>query len=181
MKKTTTPVILNSARAQLPELALLVEPGGPCQLRRLDAQRAKKQPHRNRTRSLEAPSLRDVKFALVLEGLLPVEAVVPAPKNVPCLPAIDDLELSADLPTVRPTDEPVRYAGGRYELPLAEEVQPGRWCADVKFGANGRWIRRLSVDGSTAEKAQKTARRVLEVAVKNLVSLEQAYAAVGAK
>jgi hypothetical protein len=180
MKKTTTPVNSNVARAQLPEPALVVEPGRLRPLRRLDAQRAKTQPRRNQTRSLEVPSLRDVKFALVLEGLLPMEAAFPALKDVPRLPAIDDLELSSDLPMVKPTEESVRYAGGRYELPPAVEVQPGRWSADVKFGANGRWIRRLSVDGSTAEGAQTTARRVLEVAVKNLVSLEQAYAAVGA-
>jgi hypothetical protein len=179
MKKTTTPVVPNVAKAQLPERALLVELGRPRPLRRLDTQLANRQPHRNRTRSLAVPSLRDVKFALVLEGLLPVEAVIPALKDVRRLPAIDDLELSADLPTVKPTDEPVRYAGGRYELPPAEEVQPGRWFADVKFGANGRWIRRLSVDGSTAEEAQTAARRVLEVAVKNQVSLEHAYLEVG--
>jgi hypothetical protein len=175
MKKTTTLGITNVARVQLPERALLIESGVPRPLQRGCPQRAKTQSARKPTRSLDVLSLRDVKFALVFEGLLPVDAVFPAQGAVPRLPAIDDLELPSDLPTVKPAVEPVPYAGGRYELPQAVEVEPGRWSADVKFGANGRWVQRLSVDSSTAEGAQMAARRVLEVAVKNQVSLEHAY------
>jgi hypothetical protein len=130
------------------------------------------------TAKVKAPSLQDVKVALVLEGVLPVEAAFPMRKDVPRLPSVDDLELSADLPTVKSGDEPVQYAGGRYALPPATNVSPGSWSAEVRFGANGRWIRRLEVEEATQAEAEDTARRVLETAVKNLVSLEKAYAAV---
>jgi hypothetical protein len=127
---------------------------------------------------VQAPSLQDVKVALVLEGVLPVEAAFPVRKDVPTLPCIDDVELSADLPTVLPGGEPVRYAGGRYRLLPATEVAPGEWAAKAEFGANGRWIHRLQVEGATQSQAESIARRVLETAVKNQVSLEKAYAAI---
>ncbi len=130
------------------------------------------------TALVQVPSLQDVKVALVLDGVLPVEAAFPVRKDAPRLPCVDDLELPADLPVVMSGGESVRYAGGRYRLPAATEVAPGNWSAEVGFGANGRWIRRLQVEGATQTEAESTARRVLETAVKNEVSLEKAYAAV---
>ena len=130
------------------------------------------------TAAIQATSLQDVKVALVLEGVLPVEAAFPVRKDVPPLPCVDDLELSADLPTVLPGSELVRYAGGRYRLLPATEVAPGKWAAKAEFGANGRWIHRLQVEGATQSEAERMARRVLETAVKNQVSLEKAYAAI---
>ena len=131
--------------------------------------------------SVEVPGIFELKGALVLEGLLAPEKAFPPRQGVTPLPCVDDLELAVDLPVVTSVDEPVRYAGGRYDLPPAVEVEPGMWTAEVKFGANGRWIRRLQVEGVTQADAETTARRVFETAVKNRVSLENAHAAVSGK
>jgi hypothetical protein len=127
------------------------------------------------------PGLFELKGALVLEGLLSPEKAFPPRQGVTPLPCVDDLELAVDLPVVTSVDEPVRYAGGRYALPPATEVEPHTWTAEVRFGANGRWIRRIQVQGVSQADAEATARRVLETAVKNRVSLDDAHAAVSGK
>lgn len=181
MRKTRIPLPAEPDEAHSLETGPLSHTGFPCPSKAAAANRAA-EPSMGRSASaavsLEVPGLVELKGALVLEGLLAPEKAFPPRQGVNPLPCVDDLELGDDLPVVTSVDAPVRYAGGRYALPPVTEVEPGTWATEVRFGANGRWIRRLGVRGPTAEEAQTVARRVLETAVKNRVSLETAHAAV---